>query len=91
MDGDDLFECCASYIEESFEAWDLKMPPIEDKKSLKEEIKFNDDLCDVSDTSYDDKLNFNEIISNLSKELATNYNDWFHMVFPLLIYIIVEL
>jgi hypothetical protein len=28
----ELFECCASYIEESCEDWDLKMPPIEIKK-----------------------------------------------------------
>lgn len=79
MDGVKLFECCASYIEESFEDWDLKMPPIEDKKSLKEDIKFNDDLCDNTETSYDGKLNFNEIISKLSKERATNYNDWFYI------------
>ena len=45
MDDAELFECCASYIEESFEDWDLKMPPIEKKKEVKEEIKFNDDLC----------------------------------------------
>ncbi len=35
----DLFECCASYIEESYEEWHLKMPPIEDKKSLKKKLK----------------------------------------------------
>ncbi len=32
-----------------------------------------------ADTSYDGKLNFNEIISKLSKERATNYNDWFYI------------
>jgi hypothetical protein len=79
MDDAELFECCASYIEESFEDWDLKMPPIEIKKSLKEEIKFNDDLCDNTETSYNGKLNFNEIISKLSKDRATNYNDWFYV------------
>jgi hypothetical protein len=79
MDDAELFECCASYIEESFEDWDLKMPPIEIKKSLKEEIKFNDVLCDNTETTYDGKLNFNEIISKLSKERATNYNDWFYI------------
>jgi hypothetical protein len=79
MDDAELFECCASYIEESFEDWDLKMPPIEIKKSLKEEIKFNDDLCDNTETTYDGKLNFNEILSKLSKDRATSYNDWFNI------------
>ena len=79
MDDAELFECCASYIEESFEDWDLKMPPIEIKKSSRDEIKFNDDLCDNTETSYDGKLNFNEIISKLSKERATTYNDWFYV------------
>jgi hypothetical protein len=79
MDDAELFECCASYIEESFEDWDLKMPPIEIKKSLKEEIKFNDDLCENTATTYDGKFNFNEIISKLSKDRASTYNDWFYV------------
>ncbi len=70
-DDAELFECCASYIEESFKDWNLKMPPVEIKKSLKEDIKFNDDLCDNSETSYDGKLNFNGIKSKLSKDRAT--------------------
>jgi len=49
------------------------------KKDLKEEIKFNDELIDNAETTYDGKLNFNEIISKLSKERATNYNDWFYI------------
>ena len=79
MDDAELFECCASYIEESFEDWDMKMPPIEIKKSFKDKIKFNDDLCDNTETSYDGKLNFNEIITKLSKERSSNYNDWFYI------------
>ena len=79
MDDAELFECCASYIEESFEDWDLKMPSIEVKKGLKEEIKFNDDLCENTATIYDGKLNFNEIIAKLSKDRASTYNDWFYI------------
>jgi hypothetical protein len=79
MDDAELFECCASYIEENFEDWDLKMPPIEIKKSLRDEMKFNDDLCDNTETAYDGKLNFNEIITKLSKDRATTYNDWFYI------------
>jgi hypothetical protein len=79
MDDAELFECCASYIEESFEDWDLKMPSIEVKKGLKEEIKFNDDLCENAETTYDGNLNLNEIVAKLSKDRATNYNDWFYV------------
>ncbi len=80
-----------SYIEESFEDWDLKMPPIEIKKSLKNKIKFNDDLRDDAKPSYDGKLNFNEIVSKLSRERATIYYYWFYIGVPLLIYITVKL
>ncbi len=31
-------------------------------------------------TSYDGKLNLNEILSKLSKDRATTYNDWFNVV-----------
>ncbi len=40
MNDAELFECCASHIEESFENWDLKMPLIEIKKENKLEPKF---------------------------------------------------
>ena len=52
---------------------------IENKKDLKEELKFNDDLCDNAEITYDGKLNFNEIITKLSKDRATTYNDWFYV------------
>jgi hypothetical protein len=71
-----IFDNCATYIKEDYIDLDLK---IEKKKYLKEEIKFNDDLCDNAETSYDGKLNFNEIITKLSKDRATTYNDWFYI------------
>ncbi len=40
---------------------------------------FNDDLCDNAEATYDSKLNFNEIITKLSKDRATTYNDWFYI------------
>jgi hypothetical protein len=40
MDDAKLFECCASYIEESFEDWDLKMPHIEVKKKVNLKLNF---------------------------------------------------
>ncbi len=52
---------------------------IEKKKDVKEEIEFNYDLCDNTETTYDGKLNFNKIISKFSKERAWNYNDWFYI------------
>jgi len=71
-----IFDNCATYIKEDYIDLDLK---VDLKESPKEEIKFNDDLCDNTETSYDGKLNFNEIISKLSKERATNYNNWFYI------------
>jgi hypothetical protein len=76
----DVFDCCASYIKEDYEDWDIKFQtdkPQVVKKSI--DIKFNDDLCDNTETTYDGKLNFNEIIIKLSKDRATNYNDWFYI------------
>ena len=72
----EIFDNCATYIKEDYIDLDLK---IENKKDLKEEIKFNDDLCDNAETSYDGKLNFNEIITKLSKDRASTYNDWFYI------------
>jgi hypothetical protein len=71
-----IFDNCATYIKEDYIDLDLQ---IEKKECLKEEIKFNDDLCDNAETSYDGKLNFNEIITKLSKDRATTYNDWFYI------------
>ena len=75
-----LFECCASYIEESYEDWDLKTP----EEPKKEEVKFSSLLCDDTEITYDGKLNFNEIMTKLSKERATNYDDWFSVIVALI-------
>ncbi len=40
--------------------------------------KYNIDLYD-DDKTYDGKLNFHEIVSKLSKERATECNDWFYI------------
>ena len=81
MNDAELFECCASYIEETFEDWDLKFPPIENKKNYKErdDFKYDSNLVDTDEKPYDGKLNFNEIITKLSKKRATEYNDWFYI------------
>jgi hypothetical protein len=71
-----IFDNCATYIKEDYIDLDLQ---IEKKKDVKEEIKFNNDLCDNTEKSYDGKLNFNEILTKLSKDRATNYNDWFYV------------
>ncbi len=76
-----IFDNCATYIKEDYIDLDLK---IEKKKDTKEDIKFNDDLCDNTETSYDGKLNFNEIITKLSKDRASTYNDWFYVAVALI-------
>ena len=72
-----IFECCASYIKEEFEDWDAKIP----KEPVKEEVKFSSVLCDSDEIAYDGKLNFNEIMTKLSKQRATDYSDWFYVIF----------
>ncbi len=76
-----IFDNCATYIKEDFIDLDLQ---IEKKKEVKEDIKFNEDLCDNTETTNDGKLNFNEIITKLSKERASTYNDWFYVAVALI-------
>lgn len=71
-----IFDNCATYIKEEYIDLDLE---IEKPKEEPKEIKFNNDLCDNTEITYDGKLNFNEIITKLSKERASNYNDWFYI------------
>ncbi len=71
-----IFDNCATYIKEDYIDLDLQ---IENKKDLKEEIKFNDELVDNAETTYDGILNFNEVITKLSKGRATSRNDWFYV------------
>jgi hypothetical protein len=71
-----VYDYCATYIKEDDIDLDLEADL---KESPKEEIKFQNDLCDNAETSHDGKLNFTEIISKLSKEQATSYSDWFYV------------
>jgi hypothetical protein len=76
MDDAELFECCASYIEESFEDWDLKMPPIEIKKQIIEP-KINDN---DNDNDYDETPNkYNRLvhlINLISPFRSDNFDTW---------------
>lgn len=77
MDDAELFECCASYIEESFEDWDLKMPPIEIKKQIIEP-KFNDNDNDDNDddetpNKYNRLVNLIKLISPIRSD---NFDTW---------------
>jgi len=90
----DVFNCCASYIKEEYENWDAKIP----KETFREELQrvintplavnndeeFKSELFDVVETAYDGSLNFTEIITKLSKNRATNYNDWFYVIVSLI-------
>jgi len=76
MDDAELFECCASYIEETFEDWDLKMPPIEIKKEIIEP-KFNDN---DNDNDYDETPNkYNRLvhlINLISPIRSDDFDTW---------------
>ena len=73
-----LFDCCATYIKEEYDNLDLLIT------EKKEEVKFIEVLCDDTKTEYEGNLNFNEIITKLSKDRATNYNDWFYIIVALI-------
>ena len=53
------------------------------QKNQKKEVKYNAELYDTEIT-YDGTLNFNEIMTKLSKDRATNYNDWFYIIVALI-------
>lgn len=79
----DITKYCPSYIEDNYEDYDIKNKP-------KEEINFDNKLCDDDDNNnnnnntYNGNLNFTEIITKLSKERATNYNDWIYIIVALI-------
>lgn len=68
-----IFGNCATYIEEDFEDLDLKV------KVPEEDIKFNNIFCDDHKTVYDGNLNFNEIMTKLSKKRATGFDEWLYI------------
>ena len=71
----DIFKCCASYIQEDFEDWDAKFQV---EEPTKQNFEFKSNEVDEN-TQYDGTLNFNEIITKLSKERATDYNNWLYV------------
>jgi len=75
----DIFDCCASYVKEEFEDWDIKFQEEEEEKP-----KFKSELFDVVETTYDGSLNFTEIMTKLSKDRATDYGDWFYVIVSLI-------
>ena len=68
-----FLNCTAIYILEEFLNLDEYVP------EPKAEIKFNKEYEDTEETKYDGDLNFNEIITKLKKERATEYNPWFYV------------
>jgi hypothetical protein len=70
-----IFDCCASYIEEDYEDWDVKYSKSDvDEIILKyEKILNNDD-----DNKYTDKnIDFlKDIINHISPKRAENYDTW---------------
>lgn len=80
----DIFDCCASYIEESYEDWDLKFVDNQDKKEDKKEDKidiFDNDIKDDEDNEDLDKYKkLQKLISKTKDERADNYDTWISMV-----------
>ena len=74
-----IFDCCATYIKEEYENLDLLV-----KAEPKTEIKFKEALCDDTKAEYEGNLNFNEIMTKLSKDRATKYDNWFYVIVALI-------
>lgn len=79
-----IFECCASYIREDFEDWDLKMP--EDKPSqkpslldtIKDAFINNEDTFNVDKSVKEKQLK--NIIEKLSSKRSDDYDTWIRFV-----------
>lgn len=87
MEDASLFDCCASFIEEYFDDWDLKIPKIEIK--IDEPIIKYKDIDDDNDEEFSSKDKYNyefilEIINNLKNERAKEYDDWINVVFSII-------
>jgi hypothetical protein len=77
-DNYNLFDYCASYIQEDYENWDDK---------IQNKIEFITTLYDDDNKEkekYNGNLNFPEIMEKLSKERATNYQEWFYICVSLI-------
>ena len=72
-----IFDCCASYIEEEYEDWDVKF---KDEVVLKFDSKLNDDISKPNDCSID----FSTMMTKFSEKRATDYNDWIYPIIALI-------
>lgn len=87
---DNIFDCCASYIEEDYEDYDEKydIPPIVKKPNDNEPtIKYDKILKDIDDEDkYSSKsIDFiKDIINQLSVKRADEYNDWLYVCFAII-------
>lgn len=84
----EIFDCCASYILEEYEDWDLKIEAKQDILESKQdktlsykEVTKDDDDCDDGDnnTSFEKKLE--EHINALSESRADDRSEWLNMMF----------
>ena len=76
----DITKYCPSYIQEDFIDYDIKY----NKEPKEEKVKFNAELYDNTEITYDGTFNFQEIMTKLSKDRATDYNDWFYIIVALI-------
>jgi len=73
----EIFDCCASYIKEDFEDWDLKF--VEVKQEIKKVIKQTlDDNCSEFDEEEDNNLygKLKNVIKRLSKSRSDGFDTW---------------
>jgi hypothetical protein len=73
----DIFDCCASYIKEDFEDWDLKF--VEVKPEIKKVIKQpTDDDCSEFNEDEDTNLynKIKNVIRRLSKARSDGFDSW---------------
>ena len=75
----DALKCCASYIEEEFEDYDVKFNVVP-----KDDITIIEKFCDDVAVVYDGTLNFTEIMTKLSKTRANDYSTWIYICITLI-------
>lgn len=77
----DLFDCCATYIQEDYEDLDLKV--VKEESDVDKLLKrFNDvDIKDEDDEDDDDKyLKLKKLINRLKEKRSANFDTWIKVV-----------
>lgn len=77
-----IFECCASYIKEEYEDWDLKFPKKEPELIIKKDDDKDDDNDEYNDV--DKQKYIFKICSQFDKSRLDIYENWINVMFAII-------